>query len=78
MPPGTEEAFSRKRLYEINHHRALGKQKFSLKYSAGLETELGEIIQPVTDNPDDSVLTEYNRTFRSVESGYFVINKKFF
>ena len=78
MPPGTEEAFSRKRLYEINHHRALGKQKFSLKYSAGLAIEFSAIVQSVARNPDDFMLTEYDRTFRSFDSGYFVINKKFF
>ena len=75
--PELQTTSRNKIIRETNHHRALGKRKFSFKYPVCLRTNFYRVIQPVSHNPDNFIAAQYDRTFRPFGSRYFVIDKKF-
>ncbi len=77
-PTGAAGSLTHLKAYEVNHHRVLSKRKFSFQYPLGLGAYSHRIIQPVTRNPDDFIPAQHDRAFGPFDSGYFVINKKFF
>ena len=78
MKAGIKDESNTTSYRELNHHHALGKQKFSFEHAARLRIDFNRIIQPVPRDPDDFITAEDNWAFHAVGPGYVVINKIFF